>query len=412
MSLPHIDEKKYFRKIQRAKREARSELKESEWSRFGFKAKNFWLDKSRDNTPRIDYHSVSRKDFIRNYESKNIPVVITGAMDHWSAMEDWTVTKLAYRYRHEKFKVGEDDDGNSVFMGFKYYLHYALRDNQGAVTDDSPLYIFDPGFGKRKLHHSYRRKEEKESKHRYDPASSQAPCHLVDDFEVPKYFREDLFQLVGSRRPPFRWIVIGPARSGTGIHTDPLGTSAWNALISGTKRWVLFPPEVSKSIVNPKLSDKEAATWFAQAYPQFLKKSKNSDKTVGEELGMVEILQTAGEIVFVPGGWHHIVINLDFAIAVTQNFCSKTNLDYVWLKTRFARPKMAEKLRTLLTSPTGDIVKRAKKRKRYSERFEALKWIPAVPSSSSSNSSSTTCSSTDSDVNVICTCHGIARRPS
>lgn len=67
----------------------------------------------------------------------------------------------------------------------------------------------------------------------------------------------------------YRWIVMGPARSGSGLHVDPLATSAWNALISGHKRWALFPPGTQRHHVLPKLPglEREAVSWFTHVYP-------------------------------------------------------------------------------------------------------------------------------------------------
>jgi histone arginine demethylase JMJD6 len=96
--------------------------------------------------------------------------------------------------------------------------------------DDSPLYMFESAI-----------EDIKEAK------------SMISKYSVPKFFREDLFTHIGERkRPPYRWFLMGPERSGTTVHIDPLDTSAWNTSLQGYKRWVLFPPELPKSTVKAR----------------------------------------------------------------------------------------------------------------------------------------------------------------
>jgi histone arginine demethylase JMJD6 len=307
---------------------------------------------------REDIKSLSVDDFIKRYESPSIPCIITNAANDWPAFQDqrWTPNSLYAKFRHRKFRCGEDDNGKVVKVKLKHFLRYMKTQE-----DDSPLYIFDSMFD--------------------DNNESKKSCPIKEDYTIPSYFSEDLLSLVGeNRRPPYRWFLLGPRRSGTAIHIDPLSTSAWNTLIFGLKRWILIPPDVSKEIAKSddlvdkeKLEDNESIDYFLNILPRLKKK-------MGEAFTsrIIEFFQLPGETVFVPSNWWHAVLYVQDSCAVTQNYASSGNFERMWLAARTGRRGMARKWLRVLRTVRPDLALLADKlneRDGWSESIERQKHI-------------------------------------
>ncbi|GIL43682.1 hypothetical protein Vafri_1339, partial [Volvox africanus] len=112
------------------------------------------------------------------------------------------------------------------------------------------------------------RQADEEPLYVFDATFAEAAPGIRKLYDVPHVFTKDYYAELGAARPNFRWLVLGPARAGASWHVDPALTSAWNALLSG-------------------------------------------------------------EVVFVPGGWWHCVLNLETSVAVTQNYVGPANLNRV-----------------------------------------------------------------------------------
>lgn len=108
-----------------------------------------------------------------------------------------------------EFKIGEDDDGRKLRIKLKHFFEYLIYQK-----DDSPLYLFESAI--------------EDIKH---------AKNMISHYQVPAYFKDDIFEILGDhKRPPYRWFLVGPTRSGTTVHIDPLHTSAWNCSLQGHKR--------------------------------------------------------------------------------------------------------------------------------------------------------------------------------
>ncbi|CAI0406472.1 unnamed protein product [Linum tenue] len=252
------------------------------WLCANLEMKPEWLQ--RDNIVRKK--GISVEEFVLSFEEPNKPVLLEGCIDNWSALKKWDRDYLIKECGDMRFSVGP------VKMKLEEYFKYSDQ-----VKEERPLYLFDPKF------------------------AEKVPV-LASDYEVPAYFQEDLFSVLGNERPDYRWVIMGPAGSGSSFHIDPNSTSAWNAVIKGSKKWILFPPDVVPPGVHPSPDGAEVACpvsiieWFMNFYGATKKWQKRP----------VECICRAGEVIFVPNGWWHLVINLEESIAITQNFVSRRNL--------------------------------------------------------------------------------------
>ncbi|TVU46770.1 hypothetical protein EJB05_06329 [Eragrostis curvula] len=252
----------------------------------------------------FDDGHVDRKDdlsldqFRSQYDGKG-PVLLTNLAETWPAKTKWTLQQLTKDFGEVQFRISQRSP-QKITMKLKDYVSYMELQH-----DEDPLYIFDDKFGE------------------------SVPA-LLEDYSVPYLFQEDFFDVLDyDQRPAFRWLIIGPERSGASWHVDPGLTSAWNTLLCGRKRWALYPPGRVPGGVTVHVSDEDgdvdietptSLQWWLDIYPHLAEHEKP-----------LECTQLPGETIFVPSGWWHCVLNLETTVAVTQNFVNQSNFEYVCL---------------------------------------------------------------------------------
>ena len=227
-------------------------------------------------------------DFARDWSDR--PFVLTKCIQPWPVFSEWSIEHLRSRYSSTKFRA------EAVDWPFSTYHDYMTNSD-----DESPLYLFDRDFA--------------------DKMNIQVARSHDAAYWPPECFGPDLFELLGRERPAHRWLIVGPKRSGSTFHKDPNATSAWNAVIQGSKYWIMFPPktQVPGVYVSEDSSEVTSPLSIAEWLLEFHAEARR-------QAGCIEGVCKAGEILHVPSGWWHLVVNLEDGVALTQNFVPESHL--------------------------------------------------------------------------------------
>ncbi|XP_036080333.1 2-oxoglutarate and iron-dependent oxygenase JMJD4 isoform X2 [Rousettus aegyptiacus] len=253
---------------------------------------------------RVDFiekpDSFTYADFFKGYLLPNVPCVFSSAFtESWGCRKHWVTPsgKPDFDYLLQNYGdvvvpvancgVQEYNSNPKEHMPLRDYISYWKEFIQGDYSSPRGcLYLKD--------------------------------WHLCRDFSaegvftLPVYFSSDWLNEYWDFLDvdDYRFIYMGPTGTWSPFHADIFRSFSWSVNICGRKKWLFFPPGQEEAlrdcygglpydVTTPALLDNHLHPKHQPCSPP------------------LEVTQEAGEMVFVPSGWHHQVHNLELC-AVQQ----------------------------------------------------------------------------------------------
>src|SRR5215469_1337424 len=224
--------------------------------------------------------SVAEWQEVRSDSPMSKPFLIRGGCANWPAFRRLTFDYLRDHAGHVKVEVKRGHAaGERLVMTLREFLDYCETSNESV-----PFYLTDWRY--------------------------RAVPQIREWMDPPEAFRSWFDHVPPAGRPGWSWVYIGPINSQSQLHLDVKKSSAWNAVFSGRKEWLIFPPDHRFS----------AELWRGERVPTPLPFEP------GEAW---KVIQYPGDLIYVPGEWAHSVLYNTPSIAFTENFVNDSNYETV-----------------------------------------------------------------------------------
>ncbi|XP_062956210.1 2-oxoglutarate and iron-dependent oxygenase JMJD4 isoform X1 [Cynocephalus volans] len=265
-----------------------------------------------------DPDAFSYADFFKGYLLPNVPCVFSSAFtEGWGSRRRWVTAagKPDFDYLLQKYGdvvvpvancgVREYNSNPKEHMPLRDYISYWKEYIQGGCSSPRGcLYLKDW--------------------HLCRDSSAE------DVFTLPVYFSSDWLNEFWDALDvdDYRFVYAGPTGTWSPFHADIFRSFSWSVNICGRKKWLFFPPGQEEA-----LRDCYGGLPYDVTSPALLNTHLHplhQYSSPPPEVTPLEVTQEAGEMVFVPSGWHHQVHNLDDTISINHNWVNGCNLANMW----------------------------------------------------------------------------------
>ena len=123
------------------------------------------------------------------------------------------------------------------------------------------------------------------------------------------------------------------------IYADVLDTLMTSP---GTKRWAMLAPSTDVTALGLDPTSTGPAGWFIDHLPRL------RALAAAGEVDLQECVQRAGEMVYIPHGWHHAILNLELSTCVAHTTIMPDELPLLWPELRARHPSIALPLHDVL----------------------------------------------------------------
>ncbi|XP_066274365.1 uncharacterized protein [Branchiostoma lanceolatum] len=237
-------------------------------------------------------HNLSYEEFIAVYDGKR-PVILTDVVPDWAASR-WSRDFFLENYANDSAVVKTvDGNGSSISSASTRLADFAAESSRG--QPERWMYLEDELF---------------------IPTRPE----LRADLGEVEVLGEDFFQLFPKAVRPWDALLLwGSPSSRSPLHMDPYNWTGINAVISGRKKWKLFPPGQDHLFyITPGQRCGFPLDCIKYNSPVDTFSPNNTRYPDVQQAEFAEVDQVAGELLVIPTGWFHQAYNMEETIAVSR----------------------------------------------------------------------------------------------